>query len=301
MKHASSGHLTPAAAAACAGFVVCWTIGPIFIKQLSSVLDVWTQNAARYGVACLFWLPLLVYARRQLTPTMLKKALIPAAFNIVMQSCWAGAFYYADPAFAVLLSRTSILWVSLFSLLFFADERPLIKSKRFWAGSAAAIAGLAGVILCNPKLHLSGTWMGVAIALGASITWAGYALSVKMVFREVDSKLSFSIITVYTVIGLTGLAFLLGRPAALTELSPKNMVILVISAVTAIAIAHVLFYAAIHRIGATIPSMINLLTPFCVLLLSRVVFGEHLTGGQWFFGLLLITGIALAVDVRRRM
>ncbi|WP_448574451.1 DMT family transporter, partial [Trichothermofontia sp.] len=96
------------------------------------------------------------------------------------------------------------------------------------------------------------------------------------------------------VMGLTGLAFLLGQPTALIGLSPKNIVILVISAVTAIAIAHVLFYAAIHRIGATIPSMINLLTPFCVLLLSRVVFGEHLTGGQWFFGLLLISGIALA-------
>lgn len=301
MKHASSGHFTPAAAAACAGFVVCWTVGPILIKQLSSVLDLWTQNAARYGVACLFWLPLLLYARKELTPSLLKKALIPAAFNVVMQSCWAGAFYYADPAFAVLLSRTSILWVSLFSLLFFADERPLAKSKRFWVGSAAAVIGLAGVILCNPDLNLSGTWTGVVIALGASITWAGYALSVKVVFKGVDSKLSFSIITVYTVIGLTILAFLFGNPASLVALSPQNTTILVVSAVTAIAIAHVLFYAAIHRIGATIPSMINLLTPFSVLLLSRVVFNEYLTGGQWVFGIALISGIALAVDARRKI
>jgi drug/metabolite transporter (DMT)-like permease len=302
MKHTSSGHFTPAAAAACAGFVLCWTVGPIFIKQLSDVLDVWTQNAARYGVACLFWLPfLLLYGRQGLTLPLLKKAIVPAAFNIVMQTCWAGAFYYADPAFAVLLSRSSILWVSLFSLLFFADERPLAKSKLFWAGSAAAVVGLAGVILCSPDLNLSGTWMGVAIALCSSVTWAGYALSVKVVFREVDSKLSFSIITVYTVIGLTTLAFLLGEPTALAELSPKNMVILVVSAVTAIAIAHVFFYSAVRRIGATIPSMINLLTPFCVLLLSRVVFDEQLTAGQWIFGLLLVLGIALAANARRKM
>jgi drug/metabolite transporter (DMT)-like permease len=83
------------------------------------------------------------------------------------------------------------------------------------------------------------------------------------------------------------------------ELSLKQASYVVISGVTAIALAHVFFYAAIHRIGATIPSMINLLTPFTVLALSSFFFNEHLTGVQWVFGVTLIVGIALSVRARK--
>jgi len=107
------------------------------------------------------------------------------------------------------------------------------------------------------------------------------------------------VITVYTVLGLSVLAILLGRPSALAELSLRQMSYVVISGITAIALAHVFFYAAIHRIGATIPSMINLLTPFTVLVLSGIFFDEHLTGLQWVFGITLILGIGLSVRAQK--
>jgi drug/metabolite transporter (DMT)-like permease len=246
-----------------------------------------------------FWLPfLLLYGRQGLDRSILKKALIPTAFNLVMQTCWAGAMYYENPAFMVMLSRTSILWVSLFSLTLFPDERPLIKSPLFWTGATLSLTGLLGVILSNPRFDSAATWTGIALALGASLAWAGYTISVKIVFAHTDSRLSFSIITVYTVLGLSVLAMLFGSPARLLNLPPRQVGYVVISAVTAIALAHVCFYAAIRRIGATIPSMINLLTPFCVLVLSRFFFAERLTGGQWVFGVVLIAGIALAVRAR---
>ena len=296
MRHPASGHFGLTALAACAGFWACWTVGPIYIKLLAGPLDVWTQNMARYAVACVFWLPfLLLCGRHGITRSILLKALIPTAFSLAMQSCWAGAFYYEQPAFMVLLSRTSVLWVGLFSLVFFVDERRLFKSPIFWTGAMLAITGLAGVILSNPRFELTTSWKGIALALGASLGWAAYAVSVKIVFRGVDSRLSFSLITIYTVLGLSVLAMLFGRPAALLELSLPQVSYVVISGVTAIALAHVFFYAAIHRIGATIPSMINLLTPFSVLILSRIFFDEHLTGLQWVFGIALIAGIALCV------
>ena len=300
MKHAPSGHFGLTALAACAGFWACWTIGPIYIKFLSGPLDVWTQNMARYGVACVFWLPFLaLYGRQGLNRSILLKALIPTAFNLVMQSCWAGAFYYEKPAFMVLLSRTSVLWVGLFSVVFFVDERRLFKSPIFWTGAVLALAGLSGVIVSNPRFEMVTTWKGIALALGASVGWAAYAVSVKIVFRGVDSRLSFSVITIYTVLGLSLLAMLLGRPSALLELPLKQVSYIVISGITAIALAHVFFYAAIHRIGATIPSMINLLTPFTVLVLSGIFFDEHLTSLQWVFGIMLILGIGLSVRAQK--
>ena len=89
-----------------------------------------------------------------------------------------------------------------------------------------------------------------------------------------------------------------GTPSRLLKLTGQEISYVIISGITAIALAHVCFYAAMRRIGATIPSMINLLTPFSVLVLSGVFFGERLTAGQWIFGIGLVTGIALAVGAR---
>ena len=63
-----------------------------------------------------------------------------------MQSLWAATFYYVGPAFAVLLSKTSVLWVATFSLILFADERPLARSGRFWGGMVLALTGVFGVL-----------------------------------------------------------------------------------------------------------------------------------------------------------
>jgi drug/metabolite transporter (DMT)-like permease len=188
--------------------------------------------------------------------------------------------------------------VSLFSLTLFADERPLVRSPLFWTGAVLSLTGLAGVILCNPHFGSATTWTGIALALGASLAWAGYTISAKIVFAHTDSRLSFAVITVYTVIGLSVLAMLFGEPSRLHDLKLREVSYIVFSGIISIALAHVCFYAAIRRIGATIPSMINLLTPFCVLVLSSVIFKERLTGGQWVFGIALLTGIALAVRAR---
>lgn len=290
-------HWTPAAVVACLGFWWCWTIAPIFITLLSDALDIWTQNAARYMVAFLFWLPYLIFClyRYGQPAGLWRRAIVPSLFNIVMQTCWTASFYYQPPAFSVLLSRTSILWVSLLSLILFADERPMVRRKRFWVGVALALTGLAGVVLKNPTLHRSATLLGVGLALGASVTWTGYMVSVKILLNDVDSRLSFSVITIYTLAGLSPLAALWGTPEQLISLSAIHWVYIVVSAILAIALAHVFFYMAIKRIGAAIPAMINLLTPFSVLAISSVLFKERMTWQQLFFAAVLVSGIAIAI------
>jgi len=76
---------------------------------------------------------------------------------------------------------------------------------------------------------------------------------------------------------------------------------LLISAVSSIAISHSCYYAAIKRIGATIPSLVILALPFLILLASRVIFNERFSAAQCFFGLLLIAGAALAVRAQEHL
>ena len=307
---AKNSQIDMVATAACLGALCCWSLGPIFIAHLTEYVGSWTQNALRYTVACLFWLPALLYFMHQgrFDRRTWRHAVLPSVANIAMQSLWAATFYYMGPAFAVLLSKTSVLWVAAFSLLFFADERPLAKSGRFWGGLALAVTGVFGVLYFREDFATAGTITGVGIALACAFMWAVYTISVKIAFREIDSRSGFAVISIYTVIGLWIGVFVFGRPSAcaampffawislvISGLTVSAWSAVIVSGITAIALGHVLYYATLKRIGATIPSLVILAQPLVVFSISSVVFQERLNGLQLLFGLLLLGGAALSV------
>jgi len=287
----------------CIGVLACWSLGPIFIKYLTGYIDSWTQNFLRYSVACLFWLPFLLKAvkGRQIEPKLWRKAIVPAAANIAMQSLWAAGFYYVGAAFMALISKSSVIWITAFSLVFFADERGLVRSKRFWLGLAFSITGVIGVIYYKQDFAASGTITGVIIAVVCAFMWALYVLSARITFRDTDSRIGFSIISIYTVVGLFMFGIIFGRIEQCLKMGIWPWVSIVISAVTAIALGHVLYYAAMKRIGAMIPALVILAQPFTVFAISRVVFGESLSSLQLLFGLVLLAGSALAIYAQQHL
>jgi uncharacterized membrane protein len=165
------------AAFACITALLFWSLGPIFIKYLTGYVDSWTQNLLRYMVACVFWLPFLLFSirKRQFDTRTWRKAIVPALANIIMQSLFAAAFYYFGPAFMVLLEKTSIIWVAVFSFIFFAEERALVKSKHFWIGLTLSILGVVGVLYFKSRpvgIAAVGTITGVVITLAQAFMWA---------------------------------------------------------------------------------------------------------------------------------
>lgn len=290
---------------ACLGTLSFWAFGPIFIKYLAGYIDSWTQNLLRYSAGCLFWLPFLLFAIRnkRFESRIWRKALLPAVPNIVMQCFWAAGFYYIGPAFMVLLTKTSIVWVAAFSFILFADERPLIKSKRFWLGLALSAIGVVGVMYYKDDFAATKTIIGIIIALACAFMWALYTISVKIAFKNIDSHHSFAVISIYTTAGLFVLALLFGNVQKCVAMGVWQWTFVIISGVTAISLGHVLYYVAIKRIGATLPALVILSQPFIVLAISNVVFGESLNPLQLIFGVVLLLGSALAIwaqqDLRR--
>jgi drug/metabolite transporter (DMT)-like permease len=285
------------ASLACVAVLSVWSSGPIFIKYLTGYLDSWTQNLLRYAVACLFWLPFLIFSirKRQFDTGTWRRAIVPALANIIMQSLYAAAFYYIGPAFLTLLNKTSVIWVAGFSLIFFADERALARNKRFWLGLALSVLGVVGVLYFKKDFAAVGTITGVVIALGQAFMWAVYTISARIAFRDTDSRSGFSVISVYTVAGLFVFAMLFGKLGGIAKMSVGAWTAVMISGVLCIAVGHVLYYAAMRRIGATIPALVVLAQPFIVLAISYIVFGESLNRFQLFFGLVLLAGSALAI------
>jgi drug/metabolite transporter (DMT)-like permease len=282
---------------ACIGALSFWSLGPIFIKYLTGYLDSWTQNLLRYSVACLLWLPFLIFSikKGRLTARVWRRAVVPGMANVVMQSLFACAFYYIGPAFMVLLAKSSLIWIASFSLIFFVEERALVKSKRFWSGLVLSAMGVIGVMCFKEDFAAAGTITGIALTLAMAFMWAVYIVSVRIAFRDIDSRHGFSVISIYTVAGLFVLGFLFGDLGDCVKMGAWQWFCVVISGATAIALSHTLYYSAMRRIGTTIPALVMLAQPFFVLAISHVVFNESLNILQLLFGVVLLAGSGLAI------
>ncbi len=285
------------------GTLLFWTVGPIAIRYLSGCLDFWTQNFLRYSAACLLWLPFLFISFRTgtLDGRVWKAALLPAVANIAMQSFWAVGLYYIEPAFMSLLSKSSMIWVICFSLMFFVEERVLLKSVWFWMGMFFSVVGVVGVLVNREGFAAGSDVIGISLCLISSFLWAVYTITVKRAFRDIDVRAGFSVISIYTVFGLGVLCFMFGDIGTSLEMEAWPWFCVVVSGVLSIAFSHVLYYYSIKRIGAMIPSMVLLGLPFSVLAVSNVIFGETLSSLQCVFGMVLVVGGGMSIWSQSRL
>jgi len=293
--------LTSLAALSCIGTLICWSSAPLFIKYLTGYLDLWTQNLLRYGAACLFWLPFLFIAAKkgQLPRAVWKRALLPFIPNIISQTLWAAAFYYINPGFASLLSTTAFLWVIILSVIFFADERQHLSNRLFRLSIILSLVGLMGVMFFHPAFTHSYTIIGLALVVLYGLIWGFYAIAVKVAFRGIDSRIGFSVVSIYTVVALFLLTMFMGQPQKCLEMPFSGWNAVIISGVTGIALGHVFYYISLRRLGPTTPSLVQLAQPFIVVVISYFVFSEKLSVPQLVFGVVLVAGSALAILAKK--
>jgi drug/metabolite transporter (DMT)-like permease len=289
------------AALSCIGTLICWSSAPLFIKYLTGYLDLWTQNLLRYAAACLFWLPFLFIAAKkgQLPKSVWKRAILPFIPNIISQNLWAAAFYYIDPGFASLLSMTAFLWVIILSVIFFADERQHLSNRLFRLSIILSLVGLMGVMFFHPAFTHSYTIIGIVIVILYGIIWGLYAIAVKVAFRGIDSRIGFSVVSIYTVVALFILTMFMGQPGKCLEMTFNGWFAVIVSGVTGIAMGHVFYYISIRRLGPTTPSLVQLAQPFIVVVFSYFLFSEKLSVPQLVFGVVLVAGSALAILAKR--
>src|SRR6266566_4998541 len=74
--------------------------------------------------------------------------------------------------------------------------------------------------------------------------------------------------------------------------------VLIVSAVSCITLAHVLYYVAIHQIGVALAQTFQLLCPAIAMALSAWIFHEQLTPAQLWSAAVLLLGAFLAMRVK---
>jgi len=280
------------------GATLCWGSVPVMIKYVARpdlVPDGFTANLVRYPIAAAIYLPFLIAGIRSGAMRGLWiPALLPSAVNIAAQTLWAASPYYLDAGLMAFLLRLCVVWSVLGAFIVFKDERRLAHSAFFWTGACLAVLGFIIMSWQWCAGQSGATLTGIIIIFFCGVGLGLYGVCVRYVMHQLHPLMVFSVVSLYTSIGLIALAPL-GRPSAVLHLPASAIAILVASALIGIAMAHGLFYFAVQRLGVAICYLMLMTTPFVSYLEARVVFGERFTPAQWIGGIVLLAGSALAI------
>ena len=285
--------------------VLIWSLPSLFMYYLNRFYDPWAQNFYRYSVACIAIAPLVLYRMRGGGPRIdmraIRLCLLPCLPNVVHQVTQVMALFYMGPGVYSIFTRASVIFTALLALAFFPEERFVIRQWQFQLGTLLGLAGAFGVIWFQANAQSSERHIalpGLFIAFTATFCWALYGVLIKRPSAELGPIRSFGLISFITSTLLFPLTLAFGRIDTPIHAGAQANLVLIISAVTCITLAHVLYYVAIHEIGVALAQALQLLCPATAMALSAWIFHERLTHAQLWSAAVLLLGAFLAMRVK---
>lgn len=283
--------------------VLIWSTPSLFMYYLNRYYDPWAQNFYRYLVACLAIAPLLIYRAHRGASLFDWRAvtmcLVPCIPNVVHQVTQVVALFYMGPGVYTIFTRASVIFTALLALAFFPEERRVIRQWQFQVGTLLGLVGGFGVVWFQPGRQTEHMKLpGLFIAFTATFCWALYGVLIKRPSAQLGPIRSFGLVSLITSILLLPLTLAFGKIAAPLHTGAQVNLILIVSAVTCITLAHVLYYVAIREIGVALAQTLQLLCPAVALGLSAWIYGERLTHAQLWSAAILLLGAFLAMRVK---
>ena len=285
--------------------IAIWSMPSLFQFYLVRYYDPFAQNFYRYSVACLAILPFVFYRIRRGGPKIDMHAiglcLIPCIPNVIHQITQVVSLFYMGPGVYAIFNRSSVIFTALLALAFFPEERHVIRQWQFQLGTLLGLLGAFGVIWFqagNGAQNRHVALPGLAIAFTATFCWALYAVLVKRPSAQLGAIRSFGVISFITSVLSFPLTLLFGKIDAPLHAGAHVNLILIISAVTCITMAHVLYYVAIQEVGVALAQTLQLLCPLGAIGLSAWIFGERLTTTQVWSAAILLLGAFLAMRTK---
>ena len=284
--------------------VLIWSTPSLFQFYLNRFYDPWAQNFYRYSVACLAVMPFVLYRFRRrggppIDRAILLACLIPALPNVVHQIAQTVALFHMGPGVFAIFIRSSVIITTLLALIFFPEERWIIRQWQFQVGTLLGLIGAVGVLWFQPGGDGGSiTLAGFGIAFAASFSWALYSVLVKRPSARLGPVRSFGLISFITSALLLPLTLSFGNIGTPLHVGVDVNLILIVSAVLCISLAHVLYYVAIRKVGVALSQTLQLLCPAGALGLSALFFGERLTAAQLWSSAILLFGAFLAMRAK---
>jgi len=272
--------------------VCIWGATPVFLKALTEHTDAWTANGIRYPIAALLILPFVIRAARRgrVSRKILTRAIVPALLAFVGQILWAWSPYFLDASLIGFLVKSATVWAILGAMVLFRDERPLLRSRTFWAGIALCAGAVAALAIDRGAFEVRATGEGIVVILACSLFFGLYAVSVRWFMGDLSPIISFGIVVQYVSVGTIVLAIAFGEPASIPGLSAEAWLFLLVSALLGVGVSHMLMYVALLRLGTAITSSAQMVSPFITYLVAFFFLGETLSASTSGACLILVGG-----------
>lgn len=284
--------------------VVSWGFSPVFIRFLSAPYDPFTQAFLRYGAATVALLILSAWFYPRDFERAWRHAgalLMLAAVLVAYQYTWTAGCSGANPTVAQLISKISLVLVILFSFAIFRDERSVIRSKKFLLGTLLCLVGVAFVLVRDPGRLLPTVDVYTLLVWLSALCWAVYAVWARHVSLNIHPVPMFTVLAVFTTVGLGVLALAFGEPSSLFEAGAYNTGVAVLSGLFPIAAAHPAFHYAQKNLGSAYCNTLELLNPLVTYGVAVMIWPEEqLILTQWLGGALLLMGAFMVVRARRQ-
>ncbi|HET7460028.1 MAG TPA: DMT family transporter [Longimicrobium sp.] len=207
--------------------------------------------------------------------------------NVLYQLCFVvGLSRTRAGSASLILALTPVITALLSTLI--GHERP---GARTWGGAALSITGVA--LVTGTGLSVDGTHglVGDLILVAASLLWAMYTVGSRGMVRVYGSVRT----TAWTMWVGTALLVPLGVPElSRTEwgaLDWRAWGGLVFSAVFAIALAYLIWYRGVERIGNTRTAIFSNLTPVVAMAAAAVLLNERPSPWALLGAALTLTGV----------
>src|SRR5438094_1589239 len=283
--------------------VFIWSLPSLFMYYLNRFYDPWAQNFYRYSVACIAILPFVLWQIRRGGPRIdmhaIALCLVPCVPNVIHQITQVMALFYIGPGVYTIFTRASVIFTALLALAFFPEERHVIRQWQFQLGTLLGLIGAFGVVWFQPGWQSGHIALpGLFIAFTATFCWALYGILVKRPSAQLGSIRSFGLISLITSALLLPLTLTFGEIGTPLHAGAQVDLILIISAVSCITMAHVLYYVAIREIGVALAQTLQLLCAAGALGLSAWIYGERLTHAQVWRAAILLLGAFLAMRAK---
>lgn len=219
-------------------------------------------------------------------------AFLSAIFLCLHFATWITSLKYTTVASSVVLVSTTPIFVALGSIFFLKEK---ISKLLFW-GIGLTVCG--AIILSSKDFGIGkNPLVGDALALTGAIGAAGYFL----VGRELRARINL-LAYVTVVYSTTALLLVLITKLfnySFTGYGAKIYLLFFLIAFVPQVIGHTSFNWALKYISAATVAVITLGEPIGATILAFFILGEKITAFQIIGGILILTGVALAIKGER--
>lgn len=277
-----------------AGLSVVWGGSFLFYRMLAHELPPFVTVLGRVALAAMVLSLLLratgvpVFVPRGQWARFLRLAAVNNAIPFTLLA-W-GETRVTSGSAAILIAATPMFAV-LVGALVFRTERLTLNSL---AGVACGMAGVA--VLIGPGALLGEDLLGQAACLAAAMFY-GYGMQyARRIAGVTPPNMALGQMVAAGVVMLP-LALAIDQPWHLPQPSPIGWAALLGLSVPCTALAYLLYFDLLRRVGGTNLSLVNLLVPVSALLMGAAVLGETV-GWRSLGGMALIAAGLACIDGR---